>query len=212
MEVGDMKQQDQIKIQDAKIVNQNYLINWLAPIHHQDILVCVKSSWVPYDDLIRILQNHCDEMIYQGLDVCWQKVRKQTSILIPTAKIKTPIDVVLLPVTNDKILVPVDENEYNKLQRTIKGVIKYIKKRESCVFSATEHLRFINDALPVSREEIVAEYVIDNLHYPVTEGMLGQTISVQIPKKYKCQPFIAKSMSGKYSLKEYEWQKEFDDK
>ena len=43
MEIGYMNQQNQIMIQEAKIVNQNYSINWLASVYHQDILVCVKS-------------------------------------------------------------------------------------------------------------------------------------------------------------------------
>lgn len=51
MEIKYMNPQNQIMIQDAKIVNQNYSISWLASVYHPDILVCVKSSWITYDEL-----------------------------------------------------------------------------------------------------------------------------------------------------------------
>lgn len=203
MEIRYMNQQNQIMIQEAKIINQNYSVNWLASVYHQDILVCVRSSWVTYDELKSLLQDHCDEMKYQGSDVYWQKVTKQTSLQILTSIIKPPVDVILLPVTQKEILIPADEKECVKLQKTIKGVIKCTKKRESPRFALkniTEDLRFINDSLPVKREEIVAEYVVDNLRYPVTAAMLGQTISVQIPKNATCQPCIARNMNSKYNL------------
>lgn len=140
-------------------------------------------------------------MKYQGSDVYWQKVTKQTSLQVLTNIIKPPVDVILLPVTQKEILIPADEKECVKLQKTIKGVIKCTKKRETRLLSGTtEDLRFFNDSLPVKREEIVAEYVVDNLRYPVTAAMLGQTISVQIPKNATCQPCIAKNMNSKYNL------------
>lgn len=202
MEIGYMNQQNQIMIQEAKIVNQNYSINWLASVYHQDILVCVKSSWVTYEDLKRILQSHCNEMKYQDKEVYWQKVTKQTSVQLLTSTIRPPVDVILLPVAKNKILIPMDEKEFDNLQKTIKGVIKCIKKREVALFafSATERLVFLNDSLPVKREEIVAEYMVDNIKYPVTAGMFGQTISVQIPKNSTCQPCITKNMNNKYNL------------
>lgn len=202
MEIKYMSPQNQIMIQDAKIVNQNYSISWLASVYHQDILVCVKSSWMTYDELKRGLENHCEEMTYQGTDVYWQKVTRQTSLQILTTTIKAPVDVILLPVTRNEILIPVDEEECVRLQKTIKGVIKCIKKRESIlrVFSATEHLTFVNDSLPVKEDEIVAEYMVDNLRYPVTAAMLGQTISIQVPKNSTCQPCITRNLNSKYNL------------
>lgn len=201
MEIGYMNQQNQIMLQEAKILNQNYSIHWLASVYHQDILVCVRSSWVTYDELKRLLQDHCDEMRYQGNDVYWQKVTKQTSLQILTTTVKPPVDVILLPVTGEEILIPADEKKCVEIQKTIKGVIKCTKKRESSLFgAATEHLMFFNDALPVKREEIVAEYVVDNLRYPVTKAMLGQRISVQIPKKCTCLPRIANNMNSRYNL------------
>lgn len=202
MEIGYMNQQNQIMIQEAKIVNQNYSINWLASVYHPDILVCVKSSWVTYEELKKILQSHCNDMRYQDKEVYWQKVTKQTALQLLTSTIRPPVDVILLPVTKNEILIPTDEKECDKLKKTIKGVIKCIKKRESPLFafSATEYFEFLNDSLPVKREEIVAEYIVDNLRYPVTAGMLGQTISVQIPKKSTCRPCITKNMNSKYNL------------
>lgn len=202
MEIRYMNPQNQIMIQDAKIVNQNYSISWLASVYHPDILVCVKSSWITYDELKKILENHCEEMRHQGNGVYWQKVTRQTSLQILTTTIKAPVDVILLPVTKNEILIPADGEECAKLQKTIKGVIKCIKKRESFlpVFSAAEHLTFVNDSLPVKRDEIVAEYMVDNLRYPVTAAMLGQTISIQIPKNSTCQPCITKNLNSKYNL------------
>ncbi len=202
MEIGYMNQQNQIMIQEAKIVNQNYSINWLASVYHQDILVCVKSSWLTYEEFKNILQSHSNDMIYQDKEVYWQKVTKQTSVQLLTSTIKPPVDVMLLPITKNEILTPADEKECDKLQKTIRGVIKCIKNREASLFafSATEHLRFLNDSLPVKRDEVVAEYIVDNLRYPVTAGMLGQTISVQIPKNTTCQPCITKNMNSKYNL------------
>lgn len=202
MEIGYMNQQNQIMIQEAKIVNQNYSINWLASVYHQDILVCIKSSWIIYDELKRLLQNHCNDMSYQGNEVYWQKMTKQTSLQILTTTIKPPVDVILLPVTKNEILIPADKNECAKLQKTIKGVIKCMKKRKAYLFefSATEHIKFFNDSLPVERDEIVAEYIVDNRRYPVTAAMLGQTISVRIPKNSTCQPCITKNMNSKYNL------------
>lgn len=202
MEIGYMNQQNQIMIQEAKIVNQNYSINWLASVYHQDILVCVKSSWVTYEELKGILQRHSDDMRYQDKEVYWQKVTKQTSVQLPTSTIKPPVDVILLPVAENEILIPSDEKECEKLQKTIKGIIKCTKMREAPLFAfnATEHLTFINDTLPVKREEVVAEYIVDNIRYPVTAGMLGQTISVQIPRNATCQPCITKNMNSKYNI------------
>ena len=62
MQIENMSQQDQIMIQGAKIINQNYSINWLASVYYQDILVCFKSSWITYDEFKTILQDHCEEM------------------------------------------------------------------------------------------------------------------------------------------------------
>lgn len=202
MQIENMSQQDQIMIQGAKIINQNYSINWLASVYYQDILVCFKSSWITYDEFKTILQNHCEEMRYQGRDVYWEKVTKQTSLHVLTQTIKPPVDVILLPIKNNAILIPSSEETYRNLQKTIKGVIKCIKERKAPLFglNATENLKFLNDYLPVQGEEIVAEYIVDNYRYPVTAAMLGQTISVQIPKSTTCQPCITKSMSNKYNL------------
>ena len=202
MQIENMSQQDQIMIQGAKIINQNYSINWLASVYYQDILVCFKSSWITYDEFKTILQNHCEEMRYQGRDVYWEKVTKETSLHVLTRTIKPPVDVILLPIKNNAILIPSSEETYRNLQRTIKGVIKCIKERKAPLFglNATENLKFLNDYLPVQGEEIVAEYIVDNYRYPVTAAMLGQTISVQIPKSTTCQPCITKSMSNKYNL------------
>ena len=169
MEIGYMNQQNQIMIQEAKIVNQNYSINWLASVYHQDILVCVKSSWGTYEELKNLLQSHSDDMRYQDKEVYWQKVTKQTSVQLLTSTIKPPVDVILLPVTKNEILIPADEKECDKLQKTIKGIIKCTKRREAPLFSfgATEYLCFINDTLPVKREEVVAlsvHTVLLNLH------------------------------------------------
>lgn len=202
MQIENMSQQDQIMIQGAKIINQNYSINWLASVYYQDILVCFKSSWITYDEFKTILQNHCEEMRYQGRDVYWEKVTKETSLHVLTRTIKPPVDVILLPIKNNAILIPSSEETYRNLQKTIKGVIKCIKERKAPLFglNATENLKFLNDYLPVQGEEIVAEYIVDNYRYPVTAAMLGQTISVQIPKSTTCQPCITKSMSNKYNL------------
>lgn len=202
MQIENMSQQDQIMIQEAKIINQNYSINWLASVYYQDILVCFKSSWITYDEFKTILQNHCEEMRYQGRDVYWEKVTKQTSLHVLTQTIKPPVDVILLPIKNNATLIPTSEETYRNLQKTIKGVIKCIKERKAPLFglNVTENLKFLNDYLPVQGEEIVAEYIVDNYRYPVTAAMLGQTISVQIPKSTTCQPCITKSMSNKYNL------------
>lgn len=202
MEIGYMRQQNQIMIQEAKIVNQNYSIKWLAQVYYQDILVCLKSSWLTFNELRRLLQDHCNETRYQGDGVYWEKVTKQTALKISTTTIKTPVDVILFPATGDEILIPAEEKDYVRLQKTIKGVIKCIKKKESSLhlLYVTEQLIFVNDALPVNREEVIAEYLVDNLRYPVTSGMLGQPIHVQIPKKSTCQPCIAGNMIDKYNL------------
>lgn len=202
MQIENMCQQDKIMIQEAKIINQNYSINWLASVYYQDILVCFKSSWITYDELKTVLEDHCEEMRYQGGDVYWEKVTKQTSLHVLTQTIKPPVDVILLPIKNNTILIPSSEETYRNLQKTIKGVIKCIKERKAPLFglNATENLKFQNDSLPLQGEEIVAEYIVDNYRYPVTAAMLGQTISVQIPKSTTCQPCITKSMSNKYNL------------
>lgn len=202
MEIGYMNQQNQIMIQEAKIVNQYYSISWLASAYYQDILVCIKSSWITYDELKKILQNHRNEIKYQGGKVYWQKITKQTSLQILITNIKPPVDVILLPIIEDRILIPADREECVKFQKTIKGIIRCIKKRKSSFFAlnATEDIIFFNDSLPIERDEIVAEYVIDNLRYPVIEAMLGQTISVQIPKNLTCHIYITKNMNSKYNL------------
>lgn len=200
MEIGYMNQQNQIMIQEAKIVNQNYLINWLASVYHQDILVCIKSSWIAYDKWKKILQEHCNEIKYQGKEIYWQKITKQTSVKILTTTIKPPIDIILLPITKDSILIPSDEEECIKLQKTIKGVIKCTRKRKTSLFTLNESIHFYNDFLPVERNEIVAEYIVENFRYPVTAGMFGQIINVQIPKNSTCQLYITKNMNSKYNL------------
>lgn len=200
MEIGYMNQQNQIMIQEAKIVNQNYLINWLASVYHQDILVCIKSSWIAYDKWKKILQEHYNETKYQGKEIYWQKITKQTSVKILTTTIKPPIDIILLPITKDSILIPSDEEECIKLQKTIKGVIKCTRKRKTSLFTLNESIHFYNDFLPVERNEIVAEYIVENFRYPVTAGMFGQIINVQIPKNSTCQLYITKNMNSKYNL------------
>ena len=63
-----------------------------------------------------------------------------------------------------------------------------------------ESIHFYNDFLPVERNEIVAEYIVENFRYPVTAGMFGQIINVQIPKNSTCQLYITKNMNSKYNL------------
>ena len=96
-------------------------------------------------------------MRYQDKEVYWQKVTKQTSVQLLTSTIKPPVDVILLPVTKNEILIPADEKECDKLQKTIKGIIKCTKRREAPLFSfgATEYLCFINDTLSMKRNLLI---------------------------------------------------------
>lgn len=202
MEVGYISQQDQIRIQTARIENQNYVINWLASVYHQDLLVCLKSSWIAFDEFKNILLNHCIEPVYQNEKVYWQKVTRQTSLQISTSTIRQPVDVILLPITRDKLLIPADDKACDTLQKTIKGIIKYTQKREAFFFSfsAIEHISFYNIFLPLERDEIIAEYYVDSMRYPVTVAMLNKNISIQIPKKSTCQLRFTDKMKNKYNL------------
>lgn len=201
MEIKYMSQRDQIMIQDAKIANQNYSVSWLASVYHADISVCIKSSWLSYDDFIKILKendiaSYCDNRIF------WQKVTKQTSLQVSTNTVKPPVDVILLPIANNSVLIPQDENECVNLQKTIKGIIRYTKERKAPLYSfnADESISFLNDAVPLPKEEIVAEYIVDGLRYPVTVEMLGQKIDVHISRKSTCEPYITENLNGKYYL------------
>ena len=204
MEIGYMNRQDQIMIQETKIVNQNYLISWLASVYHQDILICIKSSWLLYDDFVEILKNN-DDSSYYGEEVFWQKVTKKTSLQVLT---RPPVDVILLPVTENAVLIPTDEKECAKIQKTIKGIIKYTKDRKASFLSgdANEIISFSNEFMPVSKDEIVAEYVVGSLRYPVTAKMLGKEINVCIPKSFTCEPYIIQDLNNKYNLKKIEEQ------
>lgn len=206
MGIENMSPQNQIMIQEAKIINHNYFINWLASVYHKDILVCIKSSWLPYDEFVEVLSKHHNESIYQGDEVYWQKVTKQTSIQISTDTIKQPVDVILLPVSNGDILVPVDEDDCIRLQRTIKGTIKYEVKKKSHLFSfnAIEEITFLTKSLPTKRDDIVAEYIVDNHRYPIVAAMLEKTFSVEVPKNSTCQLCLIKEMNSKYNLRKNE--------
>ncbi len=205
MKIGTMNQEDQIRIQEFRIHNQDYTMRWMASVRYSDLLVCLKSSWLSYEEWIGILQEHGHESPYQGKNIYWQKVARQTSLQIPTALLKPPVDGILLPLTGDGILLPADLEEGRELQKTIKGVIGWTKTRKRSLWNlckAAESLVFYNDSLPVQKGEIVAEYSVGSFSYPVTAAMLGRPILVQVPKKFTCQPRIAERMSSKYYLKE----------
>lgn len=204
METKYMSQQDQIILQDVKIANQNYSISWLASAYHADIFVCIKSSWLSYDEFIEILKEKEEKDIdlYCDNRVFWQKVTRQKSLQVSTNKVKPPADVILLPIANNSVLIPKDENEFVNLQKTIKGIIRYTKERKAPLYSfnADESISFLNDAVPLPKEEIVAEYIVDGLRYPVTVEMLGKKINVHIPRKSTCEPYITEDLNGKYYL------------
>ena len=202
MKIRYMEQRDQIRIQRAGIERQNYAVNWFASAYYQDILVCLKSSWITYDGLKRILQDNYDhkEAIYRGNDIYWQKITRLTSLQVPSTTVKRPVDVILLPVAEGEIFIPSTEKEFEELKKTIKGVIRYKKRREASFCKATEYINFSNVSLPVKKDEIVAEYAVGDLRYPVTAEILDKTISIEIPKKSTCQIYITKNMSSKYDL------------
>ena len=131
MGIGNMKHQDQVMIQEAKMVGGNYSVKWLAAVHHHDILVCIKSSWMTYDELEQLLMSHSNEMRYQDEGVYWQKVTRQTSLKVPSTTVIAPVDIILLPIEHNEILFPSDKSECVKIQKTIKGTIK-CQKRERC--------------------------------------------------------------------------------
>ena len=170
-------------------------------------MVCIKSSWLSYDEFIEILKSN-DDSSYYGEEVFWQKVTKKTSLQVLTSTIRPPVDVILLPVTENAALIPTDEKECAKLQKTIKGIIKYTKERKASFLSgdANERISFFNEFMPVSKDEIVAEYVVGSLRYPVTAKMLGKEINVCIPKSFTCEPYIIQDLNSKYNLKKIEEQ------
>ena len=127
MEIEYMNQQEQITIRDAKIINQNYSINWLASVYHKDILVCMKSSWMSYSRFLETLRQHLNENEYQDDEIYWIKVTGKTSVAVLTNTIRAPIDVILLPMTGNKIYIPQNEEMCRSIQKTIKGVVKYSK-------------------------------------------------------------------------------------
>lgn len=200
MEIKYMDLQDHIKIQDARIVNQNYSISWLAAVYHQDILVCLKSSWMKYDDFVEKLQMNGEEKEYLDPDICWQKVARQTSAQILTNKIRTPVDVLLLPVRKNIIYIPPNEEVCRNIQRTIKGIIRYRRKKTKRLFCVIEELFFPNDSMPVSRDTVIAEYIIADLRYPITVGMMGQAIEVYHPGNLNLNICATREFGEKYNL------------
>lgn len=200
MDIEYINQQNRIMIQDVKIVNQNYCVNWLPTVYHQDVLVCMKSSWVPAGDFNNLLIQHSDESIYQEREIYWKKVTRQTSVQVPVTVIRAPIDVILLPIKRNKIYIPENQDAYKELQKTIKGNVKCTKRIIRSWRSVSEELIFQNMMLPVENDEVVAEYMIDSLKYPITNEMMGKKIEIHHPKNEDCRVYIAKELSDKYNL------------
>lgn len=203
MEIEYMNQQEQITIRDAKIINQNYSINWLASVYHKDILVCMKSSWMSYSRFLETLRQHLNENEYQDDEIYWIKVTGKTSVAVLTNTIRAPIDVILLPMTGNKIYIPQNEEMCRSIQKTIKGVVKYSKKEISSwipSININEEIIFQNSLLSLPSDIVIAEYLVGNLRYPVTTGMLGQKIEIQHPRNVDCRVCIAKEFSNKYNL------------
>ena len=203
MEIEYMNQQEQITIRDAKIINQNYSVNWLAPVYHKDILVCMKSSWMSYSRFSESLRRHLNESEYQDDEIYWIKVTGKTSVTVLTNRIRSPIDVILLPMTENKIYIPQSEEMCRSIQKTIKGVVKYIKKEISSwipSININEEIILQNSSLSLPGDTVIAEYLVGNLRYPVTAGMLGQKIEIQHPRNVDCRVCIAKEFGSKYNL------------
>ena len=192
MKIEYMNQDSQVMIQEAKIVNQNYLISWLALTHYQDVLVCLKSS------VEELRRNDADN--YSGGDIFCQKVNKQTSIQILTSTINPPIDVIILATKNDTVYIPNDGNGYDKNKKTIKGIIKATKNRKTKLFcNANESILFSSNCI-IPEKEVIAEYRVGGHIYPVTKDMFDNQINVQVPKNYSCNLCIAGDMNNKYNL------------
>ena len=196
MKIEYMNQDSQVMIQEAKIVNQNYLISWLALTHYQDVLVCLKSSLKSYDSFVEELRRN-DADNYSGGDIFWQKANKQTSINILTSAINPPIDVIILATRNDTVYIPNDGNK-----KTIKGIIKATKNRKtklSYFCNAKESILFSSNCI-IPEREVIAEYRVRGHIYPVTKDMFGKQINVQVPKNDSCNLCIAGDMNNKYNL------------
>ena len=201
MKIEYMNRDNQVMIQEAKIVNQNYLISWLALAHYQDVLVCLKSSLKPYDSFVEELRRN-DADNYLGGDIFWQKANQQTSIQILTSTINPPIDVIILATRNDTVYIPNDGNGYDQNKKTIKGIIKATKNRKtklSYFCNAKESILFSSNCI-IPEREVIAEYRVRGHIYPVTKDMFGKQINVQVPKNDSCNLCIAGDMNNKYNL------------
>lgn len=201
MKIEYMNQDSQVMIQEAKIVNQNYLISWLALTHYQDVLVCLKSSLKSYDSFVEELRRN-DADNYSVGDIFWQKANQQTSIQILTSTINPPIDVIILATRNDTVYIPNDGNGYDENKKTIKGIIRATKNRKtklSDFFNAKESILFSSNCI-IPEKEVIAEYRVGRHIYPVTKDMFGEQINVQVPKNDSCNLCIAGDMNNKYKL------------
>lgn len=206
MNTTEMKQNDQIQIQQVKIQSANYQIHWMAHVVYSEGLVCLRSPWLSYEEMIQEIRSNGEKKIYQNDKIYWQAVSQQTSVNIPVSMLRPPVHIMLLPISKDGICIP-SKKECATIQKTVRGTITYKKESESFsfdilgFFDITERFVFQNE-FPVTGDMILAEYKIDKQCYPVTADMIVNPIQVTHKRGLKCELSIAQGMKDIYNLRE----------
>lgn len=207
MNTTEMKQNDQIKIHQAGIQQANYQIHWMAHVVYSDVMVCLRSPWLSYEEMIQEIRSNGEKASYQNDKIYWQLVSRQTSVNIPVSKLTPPVYIMLLPISKDGICIPPNEEKCKNIQKSVPGQITYKKKTlNDGLFGLfdldiTEEFVFLNE-FPVTGDMILAEYEIDKQYYPITADMIRESIQVTHKKGLKCELRIAQGMENIYRLNE----------
>lgn len=199
MNTTEMKQNDQIQIQQVKIQSANYQIHWMAHVVYSEILVCLRSPWLSYEEMIQEIRSNGEKKIYQNDKIYWQAVSQQTSVNIPVSMLRPPVHIMLLPISKDGICIP-SKKECATIQKTVRGTITY-KKQSEGFLNITEKFVFQNE-FPVTGDMILAEYKINGQCYPVTADMIVEPIQVTHKRGVECELSIAQRMKDIYNLRE----------
>lgn len=204
MNTTEMKQNDQIKIHQAGIQQANYQIHWMAHVVYSDVMVCLRSPWLSYEEMIQEIRSNGEKASYQNDKIYWQLVSRQTSVNIPVSKLTPPVYIMLLPISKDGICIPPNEEECKNIQKSVPGQITYKKKTLNnglLGLDITEEFVFLNE-FPVTGDMILAEYKINEQCYPITADMIREPIQVTHKKGLKCELRIAQGMENIYKLNE----------
>lgn len=202
-----MTKADRIVIQSVTMKGKNYLVKWLPHALHKNLIICAKSSFLSYDMFCKCMEEHYMDDSYESETLYFVKASKGSSTELQADKVSRPLDIMILPVKDNSIYLPQNEEELQQIAHVCKGIINL---RRSVVrdgfFSSTNTLSlvFSGTNVDLGSKEIIAKYVINQKSYPVTVNMLDRLLEIQVKRDSDFSATIVDAYKDKYKIREDE--------